>query len=218
MEGTLLIAGSETNLGTRLKEKLKTETEKIFIPVNKEEGSDPEESISKIPWNPGSVFSAKTVIRESMRYNNKLNTAIFIFSDSMTNETMENLNVQEIDQHINTQIKSFSTLLREVYQNMLQKGEGRLVFCQTGRTRRNLSPLNSAALGYYRYLADSLMITPGQSVSTIGFQSDSQEIDAYADFIIDTLNKNDQKTEGEWLLFSDRKLLFNNTPVVKRKY
>lgn len=218
MEKVVLITGSESLLGRKLVEKSLNRGLKVVAPVGSNSGSGTDsgrEDLLVIPWNRSSVFSAKTVVREAERQFGKLDMALFLSPHSTELSYLMELSVSDLDNHLDNTIRGPVYLVKETLSAMQKKDGGQLCFTMTGS--KSMQALQKGSFGFFRSFADSLILESDPKMQMCGFLSDSNDMENYADFILELLSQDiPPKALGQWLKHSERKNLFSALPIEKR--
>nr|MDA3851163.1 hypothetical protein [Spirochaetaceae bacterium] len=70
---------------------------------------------------------------------------------------------------------------------------------------------------FFHSLADSILLSKNESLTSCGFISDWTDMEGYADFILKYMDDLPEKARGQWLKHSQKKPLFNQHPIEKRQ-
>ncbi|MDC7241250.1 MAG: hypothetical protein PQJ50_12915 [Spirochaetales bacterium] len=220
MSKTVLIIGSETLLGRKLIEVYLNSAYKVIAPVmtTREtlKGSD-RTNLMIVPWNRSSLVSAKTVMREVVRNLQTLDTAIVVNPELSEGASLEDLETEQIDDALYSYCNGTLYLIKEILNCYSSQGKGTIAFAETEKGLGKENFLPSLIRGAFHNMAEALLLSGNDSTIRCGFTSRLTEMEDYAQFIKGILESEEEKIRGEWLLYSDRKNLFQSLPVIKRK-
>ncbi|QEN09101.1 SDR family NAD(P)-dependent oxidoreductase [Oceanispirochaeta crateris] len=220
MNKTVLIIGSETLLGRKLIEVYLNSGCKVIAPVMTSQETMKEsekKNLLVIPWNRGSLVSAKTVYRESIRVFGTLDQAIIVNPELSSTPAFEDIDTEVMDELLNIYIHGTLYLIREILNYFKSKESGTLVFAETEKGLSPTAVLPSLISGSFHNTVEGLLLTDLEGLKSCAFTSRLTEMEDYAQFIRGILESDDPKINGEWLLFSEKKNLFQSLPILKRK-
>ncbi len=221
MSKTVLIIGSETLLGRKLIEIYLNSAYKVIAPVmtSREtlKGSE-RANLLVVPWNRSSLVSAKTVMREVMRNFSSLDNTIVVNPELNETASLIDLETEQVDQTIYNYCNGTLYLIKEILDCYNSQGRGTIAFAETEKGLGKENFLPSLIRGAFHNMAEALLLS-GSDGETLrcGFTSRLTEMEDYAQFIKGILENEGDKIRGEWLLYSDRKNLFQSLPIIKRK-
>lgn len=222
MAKVVLISDGDGNLGQRLSTIYQKEGAKVVLLSDSNEKTEaPTEgedlSFVEVSWNKGSIFSAKTVVREALRYFGKIDEVIVLAPERDTLGSVEDISINDIDEKIEKDINGLVYLTREVLDIMGKKKEGTLSFVAGNRSKgSNSSSLHAGAKGFFGEFTESI-ITKGRSgLFQNGFISGLDNNEGFAEFIYRINSEKNPKANGQWLHHSNKKSIFSSVPVAKR--
>jgi len=220
MSKAVLIVGSETLLGRKLIEVYLNAGCKVIAPVmtSLETMKESEKkNLLVIPWNRSSLVSAKTVFRETVRVFGTLDKAIIVNPEISSSPLLEEAETEKIDDLLNTYIHGTLYLIKEIIQYFRNRDSGTLVFAETEKGLSQTAVLSSVISAGFHSTAEGLLMSGLNELKICGFTSRLTEMEDYAQFIKGILDSEDPRINGEWLLYSERKNLFQTLPIIKRK-
>ena len=220
MGKTVLIIGSETLLGRKLIEVYLNNGSRVIAPVMTEQEKLKEsekKNLLVIPWNRSSLISAKTVFRELLRVYGGLDQTIVVNPEMNDSNSFETMDYEKIDELLNTYVHGTLYLTKEVLSFYNRQDAGDLVFAETAKGQNSTSVLSGVIGGSFHCMADAILCGESARGVSCGFTSRLTEMEDYAEFIRGFLDSADPRINGEWLLFSEKKNLFQSLPVLKRK-
>jgi len=220
MSKTILIIGSETLLGRKLIEVYLNSAYKVIAPVMTTQEtlkSSEKPNLLVIPWNRSSLVSAKTVMREVYRKFSNLDEAIIVNPELNDTSLLEECDTEKIDEALYTFTHGTLYLIKEILECFRRQEKGILAFAETDKGLGTDSFIPSLIRGSFHNMAESLLLSKNGESIRCGFTSRLTEMEDYAQFIRGILESGDSKINGEWLLFSEKKALFQSLPIIKRK-
>jgi len=220
MSKAVLIVGSETLLGRKLIEVYLNAGSKVIAPVmtSLETMKESEKkNLLVIPWNRSSLVSAKTVFRESVRVFGSLDQAIIVNPEISSTPPLEEAETEKMDDLLNTYIHGTLYLVKEIIQYFCNKDTGTLAFVETEKGISQTAVLSTIISGCFHNTAEGLFQSGLNELKLCGFTSRLTEMEDYAQFIKGILETEDTRINGEWLLYSEKKNLFQTLPIIKRK-
>ncbi len=220
MSKTVLILGSETHLGRKLIEVYLNSACQVIAPVMTTQetlkGSE-RENLLVIPWNRSSLVSAKTVVREVIRNFNTLDEAVIVNPEHTENMRLEELGTETLDEALYASVSGTLYLVKEILNCFAKQNSGRIAFAETEKSLNSDALLPAVVRGAFHNMAESLLLAGDENSLRCGFTSRLTEMEDYAQFIKGILESEDPKINKEWLLFSEKKNLFQSLPIIKRK-
>ena len=220
MESVVLIAGSETLLGRKLVEKELGRGNRVVAPVNSKKetaGSETSrENLMVIPWNRSSLFSAKTLVRESLRKWGAIDRALIIDPILSGGVPFSELTINEIDDLVDREIKGYLYLTRELINYFDRTQKSLLSFIRNKKMPLEGNAPEKACSSFFKAFADNLIAEKSESTFKLGFINGTTNVDTCADFIIDICDNRPEKSRGEWLRATDKRSLFSSLPIEKR--
>lgn len=220
MGKTVLIIGSETLLGRKLIELYLNSGCRVVAPVMTEQEKLKEsekKNLQVIPWNRSSLVSAKTVFREALRVHEKLDQTIVVNPELNDGSALEDADYERMDDLLGTYLHGNLYLIKEVLGCYDRQDAGLLAFAETPKGQNSPSLLPSIVGSAFHSMAESILCGESFQGLCCGFTSRLTEMEDYAQFIKGFLDAGDSRINGEWLLFSEKKNLFQSLPILKRK-
>lgn len=222
MGKVVLISDGDGNLGQRLSKVYQKEGAKVvLLSESAEKDAAPaqgeEISFVEIPWNKGSIFSAKTVVREALRYFGKIDEVIILSPERDSLGSVEDISINEIDEKIEKDINGVVYLTREILDVLGKKKEGIISFVVTNKSKGiNSSSIHAGAAGFFGEFTDIVLSKGRTGLFQTGFISGLENNEGFAEFICRINRERNPKANGQWLHFSNKKSIFSSVPVAKR--
>ncbi len=221
MKKTVVIIGSETLLGRKLIEVYLNSAYQVIAPVMTSQESlkgSERANLFIVPWNRSSLVSAKTVIREICR-NFKTLDKILIVNPELTNASrLEEMETETLDEALYSATHGTLYLIKELLKVISsQDNRAVLAFAETEKGQQSEALIPLMIQGAFHNMAEALLLAGDDHSLRCGFTSRLTEMEDYAQFIKGILETEDPKINKEWLLFSEKKNLFQSLPVIKRK-
>ncbi|OQY33277.1 MAG: hypothetical protein B6241_08395 [Spirochaetaceae bacterium 4572_59] len=220
MDKVVLIIGSETLLGRKLIELSLNKGYKVIAPVMTSQEKLKESSkktLQIIPWNRSSVISSKTVIRESLRAFGKIDSVLFVHPDVKINDNLQDTSIEMIEETLNTLLHGSIYLIKELLGYFIREEKGSIAFAETEKAHQTVSPLTNLISGGFHSFSDSILQSLLPGIYKCAFTTKITEMDDYAEFILNILSSSDDRADGEWLKFTEKKGIFQSLPIIKRK-
>ncbi len=220
MGKTVLIIGSETLLGRKLIELYLGSGCRVIAPVMTEQEKLKEsekKNLLVIPWNRNSLISAKTVFREILRVYGSLDQTIAVNPELNDGSTLEDTDYERMDELLGSYLHGSLYLIKEVLDFYDRQDAGDLAFAETPKGQGASTVIPSVIGGGFHNMAESLLQSESFQGLCTGFTSRLTEMEDYAQFIKGFLDDRDSRINGEWLLFSEKKKMFQSLPLLKRK-
>jgi len=163
-------------------------------------------SKGRIPlvWNPGSPVSNRTLILSAENWLGRINDALLVCSPPAMYKPAESLVPAEIETWINTQIKGWLYLVRELAVYFRAKGGGTLVLAipETGSGGgESVSDLLGApAAASFRAMACELLLSAAvEPFQILGFSfSEAGQEKDFAAWMFKILDEGSKKYSGKW--------------------
>ncbi|MDC7220630.1 MAG: hypothetical protein PQJ59_11910 [Spirochaetales bacterium] len=219
MSEVVLIAGSETLLGRKIVEKELARGNRVAAPVNssKESGSgeSSRENLLVVPWNRSSLFSAKTVIQETVRLWGIPDRAYIIDNSNRETAPFTDLSLADLDDTVDREIKGFLYLTNQLINTLKKKNSSSLFFIRPHHSKSE-SGMDRGMGEFFRELADGIMRERLERLQTAGFISSTANAESCAESILEYASDLPEKARGEWLKISEKRNLFLPLPLEKR--
>ena len=191
---------------------------KAAVPVNSKAESMADGSLSnaedsgqskKIPlvWNPGSPISNRTIILSAENWLGQINDALLVCSPPAMYKPPEALSPAEIESWINTQIKGWFFLIRElaVYFRARSGGNLALIIPESGPgSGESASDLFGApAAAMFRALAQEMLLSASvEPFHILGFSfSETGREREFASWAFKILDESSKKNSGKWFKY-----------------
>lgn len=222
MAKVVLISDGDGNLGQRLSKIYQKEGAKVVLLSESAEqvqapaeGEDP--SFVEVPWNKGSIFSAKTVVREALRYFGRIDEAIVLAPERDSLGSVEDISINDIDEKIEKDVTGIIYLTREILDIMGKKKDGTLSFVAGNRSKgSNSSSIHAGVNGFFEAFTETVIVKGRTGLFQNGFLSGLDNNEGFAEFIYRINNEKNPKANGQWLHHSNKKSIFSSVPVAKR--
>lgn len=219
MGKVVLIAGSETLLGRKLVEKELDRGNRVVAPVNSTKegvsGESSRKNLLVIPWNKPSLFSARTVLQETLRRWGAPDRAYIL--DGLPKETdpFADLSLADLDRMVDREIKGYLYLTHLLLDTLKGREGGALFFIRQVRGDGD-SSLNRGISGFFREMSDALMTEKPDGVTLAGFLSRTTNVESCAESILDLTENLPEKARGKWLRITEKKSPFSTLSIEKR--
>ena len=127
----ILLAGNESPLFSATAAEAEKRVEKyaaalIYNPAAVKPGELKSEKMIPIVWNPGSSISGRTLLLSAENWMGQVNDAILICQPPSMYKPAESLAPADIESHVNSQIKGWFFLIRELAIYFRARGSGTL--------------------------------------------------------------------------------------------
>ncbi len=219
MSQVVLIAGSETLLGRKIVEKELARGNRVVAPVSssRESGSgeSSRDNLLVIPWNRTSLFSAKTVIQETVRKWDTPDRVYILDGKSRESDPFSDLSLADLDRIVDQELKGFLYLSHLIINLLKKKNGSSLFFVRQFSTGRE-SGLDSGCAAFFKEMADGIMAEGEERISLCGFLSQTSNADVCAESILEYAVSLPDKARGEWLRIGEKKNRFTVLPIEKR--
>ncbi|MBN2627123.1 MAG: SDR family NAD(P)-dependent oxidoreductase [Spirochaetales bacterium] len=219
MSEVVLIAGSETLLGRKLVEKELDRGNRVVAPVNSTKdggsGETSRENLLVIPWNKPSLFSAKTILQESVRRWGSLDRAYLLENVPREGGLYTDLSFSDLDRIVDREIKGFLYLSHLLLNYLKEQGRGSLFFVTPHRGDRNDS-MGRGCSAFFRETADAILCEKPDGITLAGFLSRTTNVESSAGSILALSTDLPEKARGEWLRITEKKNPFNSLSIEKR--
>ncbi len=220
MDKIVLIIGSETLLGRKLIEISLNKGYRVIAPVmttQEKLKESTKKNLRIIPWNRGSLISAKTVLREALRSYGKIDTVIFIHPEAKAGASLAEMPIETVEETLNTFLHGSIYLMKELIDYFQEKEEGSLIFAETEKESESSSPVSNLIKGGFHSFSDSILLSQLPGVYKCGFTTMVSEMEEFGEYILKMCEEKDSRANGEWLKFSEKKGMFQTLPILKRK-
>ena len=167
-----------------------------------------------LSWNPASSISARTLVLAAENRIGKINDAIIVCSPPAVYRTIETLTPEEIDFIVNTQIKGWFFLVRELALYFRSQGSGSLSLISpeisassSGGKNAPVDLLGPAAAASFKNFAQGILTsTENESFQLMGFSnSDADNDNDFAEWVFKYIDEGNKKNSGRWFKYSKLK-------------
>jgi hypothetical protein len=166
-----------------------------------------------LEWNRRSPVSAQSVLLECRSLMGGLESAIVVFASSRDNRAFHEAPAGYIEETVDTGLKGYMFLLRELLGYFQKTGSGTLAVAVHDEGSEILSPVEACVSASFAALVQSLAVFyQNEPVSIAGFRSSTTQVNEYAQFIRRTLEEKQGRTAGVWHKYSDRSGFFQSLP------
>lgn len=222
MNGSLLITGRETELGSLIVRKLLDQKLSVIsteptdsIPLVDADGN-PYSQYRGISWNARSPLSARNVVLELINGKNEVDTALIILPTSVDNRPFHEVPSSTIDTSIDTEIKSHFFLVKEILGFFQKRGNGKLVFILYKGGTDALPPVSAAVYGCLHEFVSSLFVFyQNERVDLLGYESNTPYPEEFADYIVQGISETNGV--GRWQKYGSRNSILENLPFPLRR-
>ncbi len=207
MKKTVLIAGKPSpvlhNLtGRYLKENFQVSASSDAEAFNPE---DQNNSFLGFNLNRRSPLSNRSFVLKTLTQFEKIDEAVVIHSAEGENRPLHELPAASVEGPVDNSIKGVFFFLKEVIGYFAKEGKGTLALVSYTYGLDALTPIDAAAHGSFRGIADSLFTYyRNEPINIIGFESQTSDAEEFASFIYTTLREKGEKGHGRWFKYSDR--------------
>lgn len=215
MSKVVLVTGSESLTGRKLIEKLLAREYKVVAPVAGKETDRNKTgtvNLTVLTWNRSSWFSAKAVIRETLRMHGQLDAAWLLNNHSISTPDFAEAGSGDVENILEHAIKGNVALTRELLP-VLASHNGFLGMVSPHRTGMNPGPLEALADGAFSGFASSLISETPPSLWSCGFTSASPDADGFTDAIIKSWDDRPAKLRGRWYRFTESRRPFGKSTI-----
>ena len=157
-----------------------------------------------LPWNPGSSISSLTLIQSAENWLGQINDAVLVCSPPALYRPVEALVPAEIETRINTQIKGWFFLVRELalYFRARSSGTLALVLPETGPAGGE-SPSDllgsSASASFHSLVQGLLSCASAEPFKILGFLlSGADQEKEFSAWLFKILDEGSRKNSGKW--------------------
>lgn len=169
--------------------------------------------VHRLEWNRRSPVSARNVLLECRSLMGGLESAVVVFAPGRDNRAFHETPAGYIEEAVDTGLKGYMFLLRELLGYFQKSGSGTLAVAVHDEGSEILSPVEACVSGSFAALVQSLAVFyQNEPVSIMGFRSSTTQVSEYAQFIRRTLEEKQGKTTGVWHKYSDRPGFFQSLP------
>ena len=202
-------------MGQKITEKLIEKDCQVIVPMLNSE-SKPQglhaENLTSIPWNPASWFSAKTVVRETIRRFHQLDAAWILHNPKLDFRPFAEIGNAHIEQVLENTVKGSLAITREIILALNTSGG----FLGLVATHGSGGAMNALTEGAFLGFAKTFIKETSSKIWSCGIQCSSPEIDAFADTLLRVWEDRPDKFRGRWYKHTgDRRLFgkFSEFPV-----
>lgn len=223
MKKSVLITGGNTFLGQQLVDQYQREGWLVAAAMAGmgdagEMKQEQAESLLILPWNRNSVFSAKTVIRETVRCFGQVDEFVIIHQAPVVSTPFEETALAELDDIVDECINGTVYLTREILDYVSERNGLLLSYALEGDLEETGHPMTDGAAGFFRYFVSSTIARKRAHLFQTAYYSPKQDHRNFAEFIIRFNREKNEKGNGEWLRHSEKKSLFSSVPVIRNNF
>ena len=215
MTKTVLVTGSESLTGRKLIEKLLARDCRVVAPVAGKETDRSETgtaNLTVLTWNRSSWFSAKAVIRETLRLHGQLDAAWLLNYRAVSAPDFSEAASGDVEKIIENSVKGNVALARELGP-VLSAGNGFLGMVVPHRTGAEPGPLDALVDGAFGGFATALIRTAPPSLWCCGCISSSPDADGFTDAILRNWDERPSKLRGRWYRYSEGRRPFARSGI-----
>lgn len=216
MKEVVLVTGSETLTGRKLIEKLLARGVHVVAPVAGKETDTSETgnpNLTVLTWNRSSWFSAKAVIRETVRMLGTINGAWILHQNTSNIPDFVQAGGGDIENVLEQSVKGNIALTREIIPVLQACGGflGMVIPHQPGGTP---GPLEALSHGAFLGFAGSLIGYSGPSVWSAGFVCRSPNADGFTSDLIRLADTRPGKLRGRWYRYAEGRKPFGGPSII----
>ncbi len=205
MSKVVLVTGSESLTGRKLIEKLLDREYTVVAPVAGKETERNETgttNLTVLTWNRSSWFSAKAVIRETLRLHGQLDAAWILNSQVNAVPAFSEAGSGDVEDVLEHSIKGNIALIREL-SPVLSASGGFLGMVAPHRVGGDPGPLEALSDGAFNGFATSLIRETMPSLWACGFYNASPDAEGFTDAILKQWDEKPAKLRGRWYRYSN---------------
>lgn len=209
MKEVVLVTGSESLTGRKLIEKILARSSCVVAPVVGKVSDTLEtetENLTVLTWNPASLFSTKTIIRETLRLHSHIDAAWIINSNKRINIPFTEAGSSEIEAFLEQNIKGIVTLTRQLLPSL--KG-GFLGYVLPHSSANPPEPLSALITSAFSGFATAVIRTEETDIWTCGCRSTSSDVENFTSEMIRLWDNRPDKLRKHWYCYRDKRRLFN---------
>jgi len=204
----ILIVGNESPLFSALCAEASKRVESYaaaLIPSAKTAETPPDQNANGqilLEWNSSSPISARTLVLSALNKMERIDDAILVCVPPAYRQTAEDLSPAEIDRLIDSNIKGWFFLVRELSILFRNKEQGTLSLVvpefNAGSKEDVPDLIGPAASSVFRSFAQRLLLSSMNApYSAMGFSSEPGEESAFAAYIFKTMEEG-KRNSGKW--------------------
>ncbi|HUX20814.1 MAG TPA: SDR family NAD(P)-dependent oxidoreductase, partial [Spirochaetia bacterium] len=212
---TMLISGGDTPLGNSVIQKALADGFNVVATApsisnqgqrnNGEKGRS--ESLMLVPWSRLSPVSARNVVLRAIASYGAIDQAIMVHSLTNERKMLHEITLNRMQEIVDVQLKSHLFLAKEILSHFLKRKAGVLSLVVDAGAQGELPTMDSLVTQGFIALAKSLMSTyRNEPIIINGFESQSNDVKPYADFIIAAVSAS--ATAGKWYHLTEKSGLF----------
>jgi NAD(P)-dependent dehydrogenase (short-subunit alcohol dehydrogenase family) len=216
MNEVALVTGSETLTGRKLIEKLLARGTKVVAPIAGKETDAAESNSSDLTvltWNRSSWFSTKAVIRESLRFHGRIDSAWILHHAAPSRMSFADATTGDIESVLEQSVKGSIALVRELAGPLSASG-GLLGMVLPFRPGAPTGPMDAMAAAAFAGFAGSYVKEAGPLLWACGFASGSPDADGFSSDILRLSDEKPGKLRGRWFRYSGSRRPFSGSTFV----
>ena len=205
MSEVVLVTGSETLTGRKLIEKLLARGSTVVAPIagretEKNETGSPD--LCVLTWNRSSWFSAKTVVRETLRLNGRIDAAWLLHQRRPATTPFAEAASGDVEEILEHGVKGGVALARELMPVLAAAGGflGLVIPRSGGGDPGSLEALEDGAFAGF---AASLVREVPPSLWSCGFACTSPDAEGFTDAVLDMYDRRPAKLRGRWFRYTE---------------
>ncbi|MCG8453468.1 MAG: SDR family NAD(P)-dependent oxidoreductase [Spirochaetales bacterium] len=213
MDEVVLVTGSESLTGRKLIEKLLSRGCRVVAPVAGKETEISETetpNLTVLTWNRSSWFSAKTILREIIRRNGKLDAAWIIHQAPTVNVPFSEASPSDAELILEQHIKGNVALVREVLPNLPSKGFLGFVRPHKAGTLGSLAAMSDGA---FTSFATGVMNESGTRAWSAGFSNASPDAEGFTTALLSRWDERPKKLEKRWFRYTEGRRPFSGPSI-----
>lgn len=213
MNHVALVTGSESLPGWKLIEKLLARDCRVIAPVTDTEieTSPPgSPNLTFLTWNRASWFSAKAVVRESLRLHGRIDAAWIIHRPPAVPRSFPESDSGTIETVLEHTVKGSLAIIRDLLPH-LENSAGFLAMVIPHIGGPPAGPMAGLARGAFTGFTEAFIREAGSSIFSCGISSASPNTDAFTSALIHLWHEKPPKLRGRCCRYTDRRRPFTTT-------
>ena len=205
MNEVVLVTGSESLTGRKLIEKLLTRGCRVIAPIAGKETETNDtgtENLTVLTWNRASWFSAKTVIRESIRLYGRIDAAWIVHRPSRVTRSFFESGSSDIEAVLEQDVKGSLAMIRDLLPH-LESSAGFLGMVVSHGSGGPGGPMAGLAQGAFTGFTGAFIREAGPGLWTCGINSSSPDADGFTTALIRLWDEKPSRLRGRWYHYSE---------------
>lgn len=172
---------------------------------NHKSGTPHNPSILNVKLNLRSPLSVRSFVLEGLNAFGAIDRAVMTCSLGEENRVLHDLPVMDIERRIDQEIKGVFFALREIISFFWKRRKGTISIVLHTSRASILLPLEAAVYGSLKEMTESIFTQyKNEPLSINAFESNSENIDDFASFIIKNIEEKGERSFGKWFRHSEK--------------